>query len=122
MDDTPRLQGRCHCGAVTLSVPASSAGVVACHCDDCRRLHGNFFALLAADRDAVELSGAESVRRYASSATVERGFCAHCGSRLFKDTPGSPKLLVSAGLFGPVTGKHIVRHLWEGSKADWYEI
>lgn len=35
---------------------------------------------------------------------------------------GAVTLSASAGLFGPVTGKRIVRHLWEGSRADWYGI
>lgn len=119
---TDTLQGRCHCGAVTVSVPVASIGVLACHCDDCQKLHGNFFAIVAADRGTVQLGGGDAVQRYDSSPTVQRAFCRHCGSRLFKDAQGAPRLLLSAGLFGPSTGMHIRKHLWAASKPDWYAL
>jgi len=117
-----RLQGRCHCGAVGVSVPAASFGIVACHCDDCQKLHGNFFAMIAADRDEVRLDGAEALVSYASSTTVQRTFCRHCGSRVAKDAQGAPKLLLAAGLFGPLTGKRLRRNVWGRSKPDCYEL
>ena len=49
-----RLHGRCHCGGVAFSIPADSAGVVACHCEDCRKMHGNYNAMLAAPRGDVQ--------------------------------------------------------------------
>lgn len=123
-DDSPTpFQGRCHCGAVTLSVPRGQAfGVVACHCDDCQRLHGNFFAMLAAQRDAVTVDGAEAIERYASSATVQRWFCRRCGSRLAKDTAGSAQLLLSLGLFGRDTGLAIRHQVFTDSRPDWYTL
>jgi hypothetical protein len=122
MSETVPLQGRCHCGAVSLTVPATSFGIVACHCEDCQKLHGNFFAMIAADRDAVRLDGEASVQRYASSATVMRAFCRACGSRLYKDAQGSPWLLLAAGLFGRQTGMRLRKHVWDASKPDWYGL
>jgi hypothetical protein len=122
MTDRDRLQGSCHCGAVKLSVPATSFGIVACHCQDCQKLHGNFFAMIAAERDAVQLDGDASMQRYASSATVVRAFCRACGSRLFKDVQGSPRLLLAAGLFGRHTGMRLRKQVWDASKPDWYDL
>ena len=120
--DTP-FQGRCHCGAVQLTLPRERAfGVVACHCDDCQRLHGNFFAMLAAERDAVTVDGAEALLHYASSEGVTRSFCRHCGSRIAKDAQGSPRLLLSMGLFGRETGLAIRRQVWADSHPDWYDL
>ena len=117
------FSGRCHCGAVHLRVPRDRAfGVVACHCDDCQRLHGNFFAMLAAEREAVAIEGADALVAYASSATVRRSFCRHCGSRIAKDSQGSPRLLLSMGLFGRDTGLAVRRQVWPESQPDWYAL
>lgn len=117
------FQGHCHCGAVQLRVARERAfGVVACHCSDCQRLHGNFFAMLAAERDAVALDGEDALVHYASSATVTRSFCRHCGSRIAKDAQGSPRLLLAMGLFGRDTGLAIRRQVWTDAHPDWYAL
>lgn len=115
------LVGACHCGRVRVTMPADSAGVVACHCADCQKLHGNFFALLVADRGAVRWEGEENVRWYASSAANERAFCEHCGSRLAKRPLAGAKIMVSAGLFERTLPRRIVRNLWLDQKPDWYD-
>ena len=121
-DDSTHLEGRCHCGAVTVRVPRSAFGVVACHCDDCQKLHGNFFAMLAAERASVQLDGGDAVQAYASSPTATRTFCRHCGSRIAKDARDSPRLLLAAGLFGRETGLRLRKSVWGQSKPDWYEL
>lgn len=114
--------GHCHCGAVTVTVPASAAGVIACHCEDCQRLHGNYFALIAAPTDAVSWTGTEHIRWYASSAGARRAFCTNCGSRLAKETLGSGRMLVSVGLFGKETGLQLRKHLYGDHRPDWYPL
>ncbi|MFN0116587.1 MAG: GFA family protein, partial [Paracoccaceae bacterium] len=101
---TDTLRGSCHCGAVAFTLPAASAGVVACHCGDCRKLHGNYNAMLAAPREAVRFEKDATLRRYASSGKARRGFCPTCGARLFKDNLGSDRLMVSAGAIDGDTG------------------
>lgn len=115
------LVGACHCGRVRVHVPADSAGVVACHCADCQKLHGNFFALLAADRAAVRWEGEEHIRWYRSSSENERAFCAHCGSRLAKRPIAGGRILVSVGLFDGALPRKIVKNLWLEQKPAWYE-
>lgn len=116
------LRGRCYCGSVAFTVPADSVGVVACHCSDCRRMHGNYNAMLAAPREAVVFEASETLHWYRSSDAARRGFCSVCGSRLFKDNLGSPRLMVSAGAIDGATGKRIIRNLWPESKGDWYDL
>jgi hypothetical protein len=120
MDET--LTGSCHCGAVTVRIPADSVGVVACHCGDCQKLHGNFFAMLAVDRTAVTVTGEDTLRWYDSSAKARRSFCGQCGSRVAKDPHGSPKVLFSIGLFEKTLPRRIVRHVMPESKPDWYDL
>ena len=116
------IKGSCHCGAVKLEVPEDAVGVVACHCGDCQKLHGNFFAMLAVDRAEVSIADASSVRWYDSSEKVRRSFCANCGSRLMKDPLGGPKLLVSVGLFAKELPRRIVKQVFVESKPAWYDL
>jgi hypothetical protein len=117
-----RLHGRCHCGGVAFSIPSDSAGVVACHCEDCRKMHGNYNAMLAAPRGDVQFEADGTLHWYVSSDKARRGFCTVCGSRLFKDNFGSDRLMVSAGVIDGPTAKRIIRNLWEQSKGDWYDL
>ncbi len=119
---TDMLNGRCHCGAVRLSLPAASAGVLACHCEDCRKMHGNYNAFIAAPVGDVVVEGVEALVWYQSSTASRRAFCATCGSRVLKEVTNAGRWLVSAGLIDGPTGKRIVRNLWEQSKGDWYDL
>ena len=116
------LTGSCHCGRVTVTLPDDSAGVIACHCADCQKLHGNYFALLAADRADVRWTGEEHIRWYRSSEANERGFCAHCGSRLAKRPVEGARVMVSAGLFERALPRRVVKNLWGAQKPDWYDL
>lgn len=117
--ENDRLHGACHCGRVRVTLPADCAGVIACHCADCRRLHGNFFALLAADRRDAQWVGEEHIEWYRSSPENERGFCRHCGSRLAKRPVVGDRLMVSAGLFDDLPGRRVVKNLWAQQRPPW---
>jgi hypothetical protein len=114
------LVGSCHCGSVSVEIPEDSVGVVACHCGDCQKLHGNFFAMLAVDRALVKWSIEDSIVWYVSSSKARRAFCKHCGSRLAKDPNGSPKVLVSIGLFERSLPRSIIKNVFEETKPTWY--
>ena len=113
------LHGRCHCGAVRFQV-SEGVGALACHCDDCRKSHGNYMAFLAAPRSAVVLEGESQLTWYASSASARRGFCRTCGGRLFKEV--GERWMISLGAIEGPTGLRFVRQLWTESKGDWYDV
>lgn len=116
-------KGQCFCGKVRFSYPTEkAAGAVACHCRDCQQMHGNYNAMAAVDRDALDIQDDGSLNWFASSEKVRRGFCSNCGGRLFKDNLGSPKMMVSMGVIDPPTGLRIARNIWTESKGDWYDI
>lgn len=117
-----RLKARCHCGAIHLSMPASAAGVLACHCNDCQKMHGNFNAFLAAPVAEVELEGEDALVWYQSSETSRRAFCRTCGARILKEVTSAGRWLVSAGLIDGPSGRRIIKNLWEQSRPDWYEL
>ena len=119
---TETLHARCHCGAVHLTLPATAAGVLACHCGDCQKMHGNFNAFLAVPQADVQLGGAAALVWYPSSPDSRRAFCGTCGARVLKEVTAAGRWLVSAGLIEGPTGKRIIRNLWEQSKPDWYDL
>ncbi|MEZ4459191.1 MAG: GFA family protein [bacterium] len=117
---TTQLNGRCHCGQVTVTIPEDAFGIVACHCGDCQKLHGNFFAMLAVDTANVTWTG--DIQTYASSPKANRTFCKNCGSRLAKLPVDGAKTLVSAGLFDAHLARRIRKNVFAESKPDWYEL
>ena len=117
-----RLEGACHCGSIRLALPRSAAGVLACHCLDCRKMHGNYNAFIASPIEDVTLEGDEALVWYQSSDTSRRAFCRTCGSRVLKEVTPAGRWLISAGLIDGSTGKHIIKNLWEQSKPDWYDL
>jgi len=119
---TGRLHATCHCGKVRMTLPADAAGVLACHCDDCRRMHGNFNAFLAVARADLALDGDEALVWYQSSPDSRRAFCGTCGARVAKEITAAGRWLVSAGLIEGPSGKRIIRNLWAQSKPDWYDL
>jgi hypothetical protein len=119
---TGTLHASCHCGAVRLTLPAGAAGVLACHCGDCLKMHGTFNAFLAAPIAEIALDGGDALIWYRSSETSRRAFCGTCGARVLKEVTPAGRWLISAGLIDGPTGRRIVRNLWEQSKPDWYDL
>lgn len=119
---TDDLHASCHCGRVRITLPASSVGILACHCGDCQKLHGNFNAFLAAPRADLIVTGEEALVWYQSSPDSRRAFCGTCGARVAKEQTAAGRWLVSAGLIDGPTGRHLLRNLWAQSKPDWYAL
>ena len=117
-----KLEASCHCGAVRLGVPHEAVGVLACHCQDCQKLHGNFNAFLAVPRGLVALEGEDALVWYQSSAESRRAFCGTCGARVVKEVTAADRWLVSAGLLDGPSGRRIIKNLWGDSKPDWYDL
>lgn len=116
------LSASCHCGSVRLTFPADAAGVMACHCTDCQKMHGNYNAFVAVAIADVTLTGSEELAWYPSSESSRRAFCRTCGARVAKELTAAGRWLVSAGLIDGPTGKRIIRNLWAQSKPDWYAL
>lgn len=119
---TETLHATCHCGKVHVTLPVASAGVLACHCGDCHKMHGNFNAFLAAPRADLTVTGEDALVWYRSSAAARRAFCGTCGARVVKEITAAGRWLVSAGLIDGPSGKRIIKNLWDQSKPDWYDL
>lgn len=114
--------GSCLCGAVTFRTRGRLRGVVYCHCSQCRRQTGHFYAATNVADDHIEVTGAEMVAWYAASASARRGFCRNCGSALFWKHDELDHVSVLAGAFDQPTGLAGACHIFVADKGDYYEI
>lgn len=114
--------GGCACGAVRFHTRHAPGPVVACHCSQCRRQTGLYFASADVARDGLEIEGLDSLRWYRSSDVAERGFCGNCGSGLFWQRSGSPVVSILAGAFDQPSGLVFGYHIHCADKGDFYEI
>lgn len=113
-----RRIGRCLCGGVSVSIPASRTAVGVCHCDTCRRwTSGPWMAIQAPE---AEISG-EMLKVYQSSAFAERGFCETCGSVIFHRPQDGPERAISAGLFDP-QGLVLAFEICTDKQPDFYDF
>jgi len=115
-------KGSCLCGGVRFEVTCELPAPDACHCVQCRKHSGHYFASTNVPRSAIAISGQESVTWYQSSAKVRRGFCSKCGSSLFWDPPARDWIAVAMGAFDSPTGTHLAMHIFVAEKGDYYEI
>jgi hypothetical protein len=114
--------GACLCGAVRVEVAGDLPAPAACHCSQCRRQSGHFWASSDVPRDALTVHGADRVRWYRSSDKVERGFCGTCGSVLFWAPIGGDKVAVAMGAFASPTGTTLREHGFVADKGDYYTL
>jgi hypothetical protein len=114
--------GACLCGAVQFRVDGPMREVVFCHCGQCRRQTGLYYASTnAADKD-MTIKGAENITWYQSSDAGRRGFCKHCGSALFWKYIGQDHISIQAGTLDKPTRLTPGYHIFCADKGDFYEI
>ena len=117
-----RHTGGCLCGAVKFDIEGPLRDVVACHCGQCQKTHGNFAAYSATDKDKLHLVEDRGLAWYTSSDAARRGFCRECGASLFWDPNFAGHTAIAAGALDGPTGLKLVRHVNTVDKPDWYDI
>lgn len=123
------FSGRRLCGAVADEAKGESAHADACHCAMRRRWSGHCWAsvnVTAADLRIVRGEEEENVGWFRSSEEAGRGFCKSCGSALFWRPDRHPDyshlISISAGSLDAPTGGRLTKHIFVGSKGDYYDI
>lgn len=114
--------GSCLCGAIRFQVADALNGPDACHCTQCRKQSGHYWASTDAPRAAVTISGENNITWFRSSEKVRRGFCAACGSFLFWDPIGRDKIAIAMGAFDKPTDTRLAHHIFVADKGDYYDI
>ena len=110
------------CGAVRYEVSGPMRPVIACHCNQCRRMTGHFMAATAARRTDFRLMSGTGLKWYSASAKARRGFCDQCGSTLFWDGVGRDYISIAAGTLDDSTGLEIACHIFVAEKGEYYAI
>ena len=114
--------GSCLCRAVTFEMPGPLAPAIACHCTQCRKQSGHFWASTDVKKADLHLAGEANVRWFQSSPKVRRGFCAQCGSALFWDAIAKDTIGVSMGSIDAPTETRLALHIFTAFKGDYYEL
>src|SRR4029453_6911502 len=87
-----KIDGRCHCGALTYEAEIDPGKVVVCHCTDCQTLSGSAFRVsVPSQGDTFKfLSGRPKVyvKTAESGAKREQAFCSDCGTPIYASAPG----------------------------------
>jgi hypothetical protein len=107
---------------VTFSLSGPLGETLACHCTQCRRQSGHYFAAVGAPRAAVVIVETDDLVWYRSSEIARRGFCRRCGSNLFWDPFEGEVTQVSLGALDAPTGLKLERHVHVASMGDYYQI
>ncbi|MBT3533923.1 MAG: GFA family protein [Rhodospirillaceae bacterium] len=96
-----KLQGSCHCGAVSFTVDSHGPQPYQrCYCSICRKAGGSggFAINLLADNRTMEITGRENVAEYRALKNGEpsrhrRYFCRSCGSHMWAWNESWPDLV-----------------------------
>jgi hypothetical protein len=114
------MKGSCLCGAVTFEAPDKVTGLSACHCSQCRKQSGHFWASASAPETQVDISG--EVRWFEASSTAKRGFCPVCGSFLFWKAHEEQTMSFALGAIDGASGQKLERHIFTADKGDYHNI
>ncbi|MEZ5914755.1 MAG: GFA family protein [Parvularculaceae bacterium] len=115
------------CGAIAYEAKPLNQKIDACHCEQCRRWSGHFWASVNSEFSSLKfVQGDDKVKWFRSSDLVRRGFCGECGSTLFwhpdRHSEYAHILGISAGSLNAPTGVKLSVHIFVAEKGDYYEL
>jgi hypothetical protein len=115
-----RRTGPIRGGQVNFNITGELGPADACHCIQCRKHSGHYFASANVPRSAITIEG--EVSWYQSAADIRRGFCGVCGSSLFWDPPARDWIAIAMGALDNPTSGHLEKHIFVSEKGDYYDI
>ena len=116
------VKGSCLCGSVRYEVTGSVQDITACHCTQCRKQTGHYWASTGYALSDFNMVSEEGLKWYRASDIASRGFCAKCGSTLFWKPNGEERISFSAGTIDEHSGLKLNKHIFTDDKGDYYEI
>ncbi len=118
---TKITKGSCNCGGVSWEAKGEMRPITACHCGQCRKQSGLYYAATAADDGNLAIKG-DTLKWYHATPEAKRGFCGDCGSALFWKHDNDNFTSILAGSIDGPSGLEIGKHIFVADKPDWYEI
>ncbi len=118
--------GGCLCGAVRYEMAGDPAMQLVCHCSHCQKQAGSAFSTIVGVPEAAMTVTRGAPKSYVdhgeSGKTVERQFCADCGSPLFSKVEVSPGMVwIKTGTFDDPSWFAPAAHIWTRSRQAWVE-
>jgi len=87
-----KIDGSCHCGAITIEGEADPEKVAICHCTDCQTGTGSAFRIsIPVAGTMLKMTGQPTtyLKTTADSGRPRvQAFCGKCGSPIYSTTPG----------------------------------
>lgn len=114
------LRGSCLCGAIRFEAKGPTRDPAACHCGQCRKQSGHYWAAVSVDLADLTVMGTPSW--YEASPLAKRGFCPVCGSFLFWKGHDEDEIAVAMGALDSPTGLRLERHIFVEDKGDYYDL
>lgn len=122
---TAMYQGKCLCGAVTISIEGGISDIIHCHCSLCRKNSGTAYATngFINSADFRIVTGANSLSSFSFKPGRERHFCTHCGSPVYSSNEQDPsRLRIRLGILDSDISERPISHNFITSKANWEEL
>lgn len=120
-----KIDGGCHCGALTYEAEVDVDKVTVCHCTDCQKMSGTAFRTVghAAEETFKLLSGRPKIYEKISESGVRRAmaFCDNCGSQIYGTSVGDgPKIYgIRLGTARQRDSLIPKRQIWGRSSMPW---
>jgi hypothetical protein len=122
-----KIDGSCHCGAITFEAEVDPATVGVCHCTDCQTLSGApYRASVPCTRDKFHIRSGE-VATYVKTAESgnrrAQAFCPICASPIYAtaaDDPGAP-LNIRVGVIRQRDQLVPKGQVWVRSRQTWVD-
>ena len=120
-----KVDGRCHCGAITFEAEIDPARITICHCTDCQMLTGTAFRTTVPAPAATFVLRSGTPKTYlkttANSGTPRlHAFCGNCGTPLYATAVQNA---TTYGLrIGTLTQREQLRparQIWSRSALPW---
>lgn len=115
------MQGKCMCGAVTVTAAPVRQSLTACHCDMCRAWTSS--ALVVIECAPGDATAEGPLKVLETSDWARRAICAECGSPIWYELTAGPyagQRHVSAGLFPDAAGMALKLEVYIDKKPHGY--
>lgn len=125
MSEQNLYSGSCLCGGLRYEIQGEIGDIVQCHCRKCRKANGTAFATNAPIKkaDFKIVQGEHLLKKFQSSATTQRCFCADCGSPIISIKTETPDLYrLRIGTLDTPLQQKPTQHIFAASKAEWDTI
>ncbi len=120
-----RIDGGCHCGAITYEAEVDPEKTSICHCTDCQQITGTAFRVTVFAPEGSYRITAGTPKEYVKVAESgnrrAQGFCPDCGSQLYATSVGDgPKVYgIRVGTARQRQSLAPRRQTWHRSALHW---